>query len=203
MTALRQNIKKRSENSYKTWMVSWLRPTPESVKVLLVDGKISFSQAIFWLAIASIFYATLTKVTSFYIRQTPIASQNVGGLIGNIFVVSAIQLIGYILLCGSIHLVAKLFKKNGEFQNYLIAYSFFTSPSIVIYGLLSLSWYVFHFYIGGVAAILFQLYYLFWLNTIAVESVYKFHRISAFFINVLITAIFAFALYTLYIKGVF
>ena len=203
MTALRQNTKKRAENSYKTWMVSWLRPTPESVKVLLTEGKITFSQAIFWLAVASIFYATLTKVTSFYIRQTPITSQNAGGLVGNIFVVSVIQLIGYFLLCGSIHLVAKLFKKNGDFQNYFIAYSFFTSPSIAIYGLISLSWYIFHSYIGVVVTILFQLYYLFWLNTIAIETVYKFHRVSAFFINVVMTAILAFILYTLYIKGVF
>ena len=199
MATLHQSIRNHSENSYKTRMVSWLRPTSGGMKSLLSDDGISLQKAIFWLAIASIFYAALNHSILFYNNHQALIP-NISNFVGKVFTSSAIQLVSYFLFCGVIHLVSKLFQKNGNLRDYLIVYSFFNAPSIVIFGSISSTWYIFHSIIGLVGALLFSLYYLFWLNTIAIAFVYEFRRVSAFVLNFLITAILASILFALYLN---
>ena len=99
--------------------------------------------------------------------------------------------IGVLFFCAAIHLVAKLFRRKGAFQNFFVVYTAFFAPlwiPIFITVNLGISVYKIQAFVW-----LFLILWLYWLlviNPVAIRAVYRFRWIGAFLISLAVISCF-------------
>ena len=181
----------RSWPWYKAWSSTLFHPNIATGETLLSEGNVKFWQAILWLVVSSIVSAIVMQLLIMVKEPNQFTWQSFFTMTGRNLIGSLIIPIGILFFCTAIHLVAKLFRSKGTFQNFFVVYAAFFAPLWIPFFItvnLGISVYKIQAFVW-----LFLILWLYWLlviNPVAIRAVYRFRWIGAFLISLAVISCF-------------
>ncbi|MCC7119861.1 MAG: hypothetical protein IT310_15150 [Anaerolineales bacterium] len=183
----------------RAWGITLPIPRTREGEKLLTEGNITLKQAIAWLISASVIYAFLTTSPVSIKNFANLSLQSVLAFISNNLLGSLLSPIGFALITGAIHIIARLFRGKGGWQDFFIVYAAFNAPIIIFLGLATFVYQVFSLEFALLLRGWLPFYLLLVINPITIKVSYKFRWLGAFLINLFVWTIFSFLFVGLYI----
>jgi hypothetical protein len=159
---------------YKAWGNSLLKPDEDSAKELLTKGNISFRQAFIWILVVGVIYPLFYSIVFWIKSPFPINLNSIFDLVKNCFLAGLNTSIITLVTTGFIHILTKLFKSKGTFQNFFIIYITFTTPILLLFIIMAIIWQVSRIQIFLILGAILAFYCLI-LTTLAIKANYRFH----------------------------
>lgn len=113
---------------YKTWAMMFLRPSIETGQKIISDGNISVQQAVVWQVISAFINSFLLAVTLSYFNVQ-------GYSLWSVLISVVIDLVGFLVLTGFVHLLARLLRRKGSFTNLYILFAAINSSLLLFIGI--------------------------------------------------------------------
>lgn len=183
---------------HKVWASTLFYPRTTTGEILLSEGNLSFKQASLWLVFASLSSSLITQIILLAKNSGAINWQNEILHISRNLGLSFLTPVGVFMLCGAVHLIAKLLKSKGNFQSFFIVYAAYFSP-LWIFLSISIDLGMEPHKIQGFYFLYLILwsYWMFVITPKVIMSNYGFRWLGSCLINSIVFAVFAFMLFAL------
>jgi hypothetical protein len=168
---------------YKAMGNSFFHPNDDTGKALLLEGNISFRQALIWVVTASIILGFFNSTILWIKFPFQLNFKSIFLALMNCFLSGVLSSVSLIVLTGFIHIVAKLFGGKGNFQKFFIVYIAFNVPVLFLFFITALIGQIFRsqFFLFLLLPLCF--YFFLVITTKAIKANYHFHWLGAFLIN--------------------
>jgi hypothetical protein len=151
------------------WLTAVTRPTIATYQAFVNHASISPRHAYSWLFGSSLISGLLVSLVAFFTRSEPAFGLNLALAI-LIFALAAT--LACVIFAGLVHLITRLLRGSGTYQNLITVFAAFNAPLILLAGVLSLA------PRSSLVVIALYLYWLF-LYSVSIQAVHHVSRLKA------------------------